>query len=318
MDPRQAATVTVFAGLMSPQLAHVYAALPSGSSETIRLGGTVRGPLSAETHTLPATCHLEFLGHQPQPLARAVIPDPCFWRPGQPYYYEVVVAEVSGNGDSILARHMLALRRLGTSGGRLVWDLDPWQLHAAPLPANPLSTDRASGDKTTDLAAWKKAQMAVIANNPGTDVLRACSLAGVPVVIDLAECDDGVWPDQLRQFAQWPAVACAVLPPGPLQSIRPRDPAPNVLLLQSWTGQRSNAADDRIDGLVVKASDWKRYGEIRAETDMPFVRLQAVPGSAPLDKWKQLCVEQEREQPPLQPIAGTLLCAIGDDPIVSV
>src|SRR5438045_8862035 len=111
----------LFYGATDPAVTHVYvrwSAMLEASSQST-LAGTVRGPFSQLARTLPATVSLADQGPGESLLARAILPDPCYWTPGAPYLYTVqieirdarrVVAEAERTAGS--RPHGMAGRRL--------------------------------------------------------------------------------------------------------------------------------------------------------------------------------------------------------------
>ena len=85
VQPIDVSQLVVFHGDLNQNLAHVYVQLSVADATHLRLRGQVRGPRSALTRTLPASIPLTDLGPGPSALARALVPDPCFWEPGQPF-----------------------------------------------------------------------------------------------------------------------------------------------------------------------------------------------------------------------------------------
>lgn len=53
------------------------------------VGGTISGPYCERARTLPATMPFQMLDTAAEPLAEAVIPDPCFWTRELPHVYRV-------------------------------------------------------------------------------------------------------------------------------------------------------------------------------------------------------------------------------------
>ena len=75
----------IFYGELTVNRAFVYARLPRpADDEGLSLVGQVRGPRCSRAQTLPLTSPLVDLGPGPTLLARALVPDPCFWSPDLP------------------------------------------------------------------------------------------------------------------------------------------------------------------------------------------------------------------------------------------
>src|SRR5438094_7468200 len=105
----------IFYGATNPAATHVYVRWrpdPPGSALGLKLAGVVRGPFSQLARTLPATVPLADQGPGESLLARAVLPDPCYWTPGAPYLYTVEVEVRDGRRAVAQAKQMLGVRPL--------------------------------------------------------------------------------------------------------------------------------------------------------------------------------------------------------------
>jgi hypothetical protein len=101
----------VFFGRATPAEARVYARIPAaGLPAGTRLTGSVRGPHSAHSKTLPAAFPLVDRGPGSTRVAEAVVPDPCFWAPDAPFLYEVRVSLEVGGQDWAQAEQILGIR----------------------------------------------------------------------------------------------------------------------------------------------------------------------------------------------------------------
>jgi hypothetical protein len=72
-------------------------------TETVKLRGTLSGPYSTQTRTLPAEIKFRDLGPQRSGLAQAVVPDPCIWSAELPQFYRVDVEAV--RNEQIVAEY---------------------------------------------------------------------------------------------------------------------------------------------------------------------------------------------------------------------
>ena len=85
-------SLAIFYGDLTVAQAYVYARLPRPAEDSgLSLVGQVRGPRCLQAETLPVTSPLVDLGPGSTLLARAVIPDPCFWSPDLPAIYDVTL-----------------------------------------------------------------------------------------------------------------------------------------------------------------------------------------------------------------------------------
>src|SRR5262245_20393161 len=111
----------VFYGATDPAATQVYvrwqADSPVGGS-ALKLDGVVRGPFNELARTLPAAAALTDQGPGTSLLARAVLPDPCYWMPGAPYVYAVDVEVRAGSRVVAQAQRILGIRPLGVAHRR--------------------------------------------------------------------------------------------------------------------------------------------------------------------------------------------------------
>lgn len=218
--------VLVFHGELDSHTAQVYVkwAEPSNGEWTLR--GHVRGPFSADARTLPATYTLRDLGPGPSLLARATVADPCFWAPGQPFYYEVVAEVCRGTEVRARAEQILGLRHLGLLRGQLYWERTLWTLigcRSETLEDLPWST-------------WRNLQATQVIAAPSEAVCREASLEGVALAahLDAQAMAGGEIENEARRMGKWPSVAM-ILVTGDVAGDRPlRDAAPNCLFAAEW------------------------------------------------------------------------------------
>ncbi len=210
--------LTMFHGEATAALARLFARLDGQGAATAPTG-TLRGPVCALAHTLVA----HYPWQTPPPdfdaWAMAVVPDPCFWSPGQPYLYEAQF-ELSGtSGQQVFIRPAWGLRTLGVVGRRLRWDGKPWVPRVVRY------------DRTTaaEWAEWRALGAVACVRSPDDALCDDASRQGVALWAELPENA----PDPLalvRRWSCWAAVAAVVLP----------STAPNSrqLLHDPWPGAR--------------------------------------------------------------------------------
>jgi hypothetical protein len=83
---------------MQAQVWARYVASPASAAEgRIIVSGTLRGPYCEGTRTLPAQFEFRAVGSGDDPLAEAVVADPCLWSAELPHVYHVDVEARQGN-----------------------------------------------------------------------------------------------------------------------------------------------------------------------------------------------------------------------------
>jgi Glycosyl hydrolases family 2 len=80
------------------------------SGEPIVLRGTLRGPYCERAHTLPADFPFRQLSGE-QPVAEAVVTDPCLWSEELPHLYRAEVEAVRGDATVAEYHGEIGLRR---------------------------------------------------------------------------------------------------------------------------------------------------------------------------------------------------------------
>ncbi len=210
----------LFFGGATPNRATVYARLRDvPAAQGMTLSGLIRGPHCLYSTTLPATIRLGDAGPGETLLARAMVPDPCYWSPELPFLYDVHV-ELKRD-DEVLASidRQFGLRNFGARGKFLYLNGKRWTVRGATTSAEP------------DLSAWHDAPLAMYCPTPPTDALcQEASRVGVLLVVQAPHDADAT--AELRRLARHAAVALLVHSP------EHRDPAwqaaaPNIAFAAS-------------------------------------------------------------------------------------
>jgi hypothetical protein len=279
MQPIDVSQLVVFHGDLNQNLAHVYVRLSVAGATNLRLRGHVRGPRSALTRTLPASIPLSDLGPGPTALARALVPDPCFWEPGQPFLYDVDV-EVCHDDRVVGALHQtLGLRRLGIQGGQLLWESRPWVL---------LGCHDASVE-TSSWHAWRAERMARVVRDPAEHLCRQASEEGVVLIAQLAAATHDGLQQEIHRVGKWASVALIEVPTPPPAMADVRTRAPNVL----WAERVSEPVPPTL-------SDWADLGigdvsargvsrQLPGTTTIPWIALRRLSSPAPLVEAARQC-----------------------------
>jgi len=133
-------------------------------------------------------------------LVEAVVPDPCFWSPLEPYLYDARI-EVSQRGESLgVVRRSIGLRRLGVNGRRLMLDRKNW---AARIISRGGATDE-------ELTLCREIGATLHVDRPDDRLCDAASRIGVFLVAKVSGDEPEIRRELLR-LARYAAVAIAVV-----------------------------------------------------------------------------------------------------------
>lgn len=242
-----AAQLDLFHGEANVNRALVYARLcgqPSGQGLT--LAGYVRGPHSLYSTTLPATIPLVDCGPGESLLARALIPDPCFWSPELPHLYDVHV-EVR-RGDEVLTAidRQWGLRAL-VPRGRFFYDHGRRAVLRGmgwPLPNGMPGREIAS----PDLLAWHDLPAVLATFNPSDELCADASRVGVAIIACLTASDVDVL-EQTRRLARHAAVTVlAIEQPEPIS--RELRQAASAIVARLVRSRQPIPDDERADAFL--------------------------------------------------------------------
>jgi hypothetical protein len=251
----------VFFGRATPAEARIYARIPAaGLPAGTRLTGSVRGPNSVHSKTLPATFPLVDRGPGKDRVAEAVVPDPCFWMPDAPFLYEVRVSLEVGGQDWAQAEQLLGIRPFGSNHRRLILEGKPWVLRAC----------EPSAFAPDDLPKWQQAKQSLFLTAPNDAVCRMASEKGAAI---LARVDGPDAHAELRRLARWPAVMLAVLP----TDFEPGESPPSNLTLAVQLGMGKPPAWAKVvlvEPTGKSSEDWRAS----VAADVSLVAIRRVEG----------------------------------------
>lgn len=193
----------VFYGEATVAEARVYARMDdSRLPEGCQLTGRVVGPNSEFAHTLKVTAPLVDQGPGGSLLAQAILTDPCFWTPEQPYDYRVDV-ELRRGGECIAtAERRLAIRRLGVHGRRLVLEGKAWVIRG-------VCHDEVS---PAGAAEWRDASAVMSIDHVEPELFEDAARQGVLIMANVAGTHDELL-EQLHRLKQFGAVGIVVVKP---------------------------------------------------------------------------------------------------------
>ncbi len=261
--------VEVFFGDANNAEARVYARLPAdGVPPSVRLTGSVVGPVCAYAHTLSAaiqltpkrTSHEQTPGAAPAPLSEAIIPDPCFWSAELPFLYRVEVE--LRQGDILLGatQRMLGIRPLGAQGRRLMFEGRPWVIRGAERTNLPQS----------ELPAWRAADLAMMVDDPDEELCSEASRLGIVLAARLCGAAEPA-EAAVRRLARWPCVALAMADAGNQMSKPARAFARNLLLAQQFGGDVKAVPAEWADVVVCMHKEPQSLAQCAAGSSLPVV-----------------------------------------------
>jgi hypothetical protein len=185
-------------GAASDAMGRVYARLkrPAGR-DNLRLAGTLAGPECRYADTLRAKYSFVDRGSPSFLFAEALVPEPCFWTPQMPHFYQADVELLDGDRAVARASRIFGIRRLGAAGRTLMFEGKSWVLRGMMADELP----------RTDLAGWHEADAAMVVRNPNDAVCDAASRVGVLLVAELGTNEV----PQIVRLRRWPAVGIVVV-----------------------------------------------------------------------------------------------------------
>jgi hypothetical protein len=287
----------VFYGDLTANRAFVYARLPRRADDSgLTLTGQIRGPRCLHAQTLPSVAPLIDLGPGPTLLARALIPEPCFWSPDLPAIYDVVVNLQRGTEIVATARREIGLRSLGIRAQNFVLEGKRWIMRGVCAKS---ATD-------TLPRAWHDAAAAYVCPSANDDRLAEASQWGALAVVEISGTSDEIIA-QLRQLALHPAAALAVihgdLPRDFGQSAR----APNLLLAQPWNPRDNFTPQPWAHAIWADAFATKPLSDLSSSTTLPIIAVRPLPSSLPLDQARSACDQLQRDLAPIGQFAGYIV-----------
>ncbi len=263
-----------FYGQATAAEARFYARLPSHVlGPGCQLTGEVVGPFSHRTRCLPATVKFRppltrpvFEGPRPvetapvsstgaapdSVLLEAVVPDPCFWQPEQPYYYDVSLRLQRGGETLAQVKRPLGLRPLGSHGRRFYMQGKPWVVRGVT---------RAAALDDDDWHAALHLGATPVVDRPGADLCNQAHRLGV-LLMATAEANGSPPPLDsaaavaalARGLASHPAVGLLLLPPTAPWSDACRAATRNVLV-----GCRVDPLQHAEQNLAAAIPPWAQF-----------------------------------------------------------
>jgi hypothetical protein len=284
----------VFYGELTVNRAFVYARLPRPADDAgLKLSGQVRGPRCLHAETLPLSVPLVDLGPGPTLLARALVPEPCFWSPHLPAIYDVTVQLQRDNEIVATARRELGMRSLGVVGRHFVLEAKNWVLRGV----------RADSVISIFPRAWHDASAAYVAGGEDDDLLAEASQWGALAVVEVGGTTNEI-AMRLRQLAMYPAVAVAVIRGDPSTEFRPSTVTPNLLLAQLVAAHDEFAVRPWANLLWAEATELAALAKLQAMSDFPMVAVRRLKTPALIEQARAACDRFQRDLTDVGQFAG--------------
>jgi hypothetical protein len=297
MSQLDAGEFVVFHGELNPQLAHVYVQLPSAPARDVRLRGYVHGPRSRLTRTLPASVPLTDLGAGPSVLARALVPDPCYWGPAQPYLYDVEVELCRGNRPLLSFRQTLGVRSFGLHGCRLLLESRPWTLVGC----------YETSVTTAPYSAWRESQAVRVVVDPSERVCQEASEEGVMLVAELRGGSTDSLAREVHRLGKWAAVMLIVVGHREATELPLRARAPNVLLATHVVEPDSRALSPWAHVGLCDLSESGLASRRVVAGAIPWMARRRLASAIPLEEAVEQCRRLYEEIAPLGACLGCLV-----------
>lgn len=289
----------LFTGATSEHSALIYArSRGAAPTSDLTLRGTLIGPYCELSHTLPATVPFVDVGPGNEPLARALVPDPCCWSPDLPALYAARVELVVDGQVREQWERRIGIRRFAPRGRDFVFDQKRWVLRGV----------WQSSVTTRDLADWRAAPAAMVVEQPADELCAAASRQGV-VVVAIARGDGAELVDELRRLAQWPAVILCLVDGELPVDTTPRRIAPNLTIAQRWPRENTSLLANWAEAIWLEiGDDVPVAAEQTRKCSLPVVacrRLASADGGAiELTRARAACDDLQRDLAPFGDFAG--------------
>ncbi len=295
--------VALLHGDLNSQQAHVYARWPGVLDQNEwQLRGTITGPTNRLTRTLPAVVPLRDMGPGADLLARAIVPDPCFWAPGYPYLYDVRIELVTGNHVLANEHREFGMRMLGVVDDRIYLESRPWKL----LGAKDTSADER------DFGAWRDAALTRRTWAPNQQACDQASHEGVMLIADITceVCADArKLARELTRLSRHASVAIATLPATTVLTEQVRLTVPNLLVAQRSAGREPITSAPWADLVVYEVEDegFDTLAEQLAECRLPVVVQDRATAAMSLKQLFDHCQQLATKLDSIQCVAGCMV-----------
>jgi hypothetical protein len=264
-------------------------------SRGLELAGTVRGPFCARATTLPSRVPLAACPPGPSLLATAWVPDPCFWSPALPAWYDVQLQLRRGGQLVQQASWQLGIRQLGVRGRDLFLEGHRWVLRG-------VDRRRAIGGM---LDEWRDLSAALLLVEFDEQLARDASQSGVMLLVTV-DAPPELLESRLRQISRHAAAAIVVLENDPPTPQSPRQAAPN-LLLAARIATESAPVPAWADLAIVACGPATDLAESLRICDVPVLAQRPLPQALPLAAARAACDRLQRDLADAGDLAGYIV-----------
>ncbi len=276
----------VFYGDTNECVASVYARLMIATNATdYSLNGQIKGPNNAFGQTLSSTTSLSDLGPGLSVLAKASVPDPCFWSPESPALYELAV-ELRHGGQVVEATSReFGIRMFGRRDRDLFSNSRRWVCRGV-LKRGPQDFD--------DLSQYRENSMVIVREQPEDSLCKATSRQGVMLVPLLCGDEKQILRD-LKRVARWGSVGMAMIrPSGTVDGDKLLSTALNILLVEVNTSPEPIKPADWASAIFGFRLAPEACGRQATKCHLPVLAFRRYDGSG------GACVDTRRECERLQ------------------
>ena len=258
-----------------------------GTARDCHLEGTIRGPFSLVSQTLPATFVWTDCGPGETLLAKVCLPDPCAWSPRTPSSYRV---------DLQIIRAGQVIHELTADFG--IRDLIPHGRSLLSFGVQRVVLRGVSADHTNwdSMADWRATEATMLVTEPDDSLCRMAANEGVIICARLSGADRLI--DRFRRIASFPSVAVIWIDDATIHESL-KQIAPNVLIAAAVDDSRNRELAD----LLVWSVDNPSADTTRA-FDKPVLALRPLTDPLPLAEARAACDRLQSDLAPQHDLAG--------------
>lgn len=294
--------IEVFHGEVTPHSAQIYArveGLPGGEDWTI--AGWLRGPECRLAKTLPTNHVFTDLGAGQTLLARAFLPDPCFWSPELPALYRVTIEVRQQNSVVHTEERELGVRFLGTQSDSFYWENKRWVLRGVS------NTEFAKAA----LPVWRDAGAAMLVKDPSDELCCEASHEGVLLVACTADASLAM----LRRLARWAAVGIVVTSAEADILADSRRLFPNLMLAQFVSVEKPWPPSPACSAVFVAESVLRSSESQFTGGRLPIIAVRRLDSSVSLAEGREACDTLQRDLAPIGDFAGYVVTGAEDSDV---
>lgn len=240
--------IEIFHGRLNPASAHVYAQLRGVTTQDgLSMAGFLRGPYCLYSTTLPATIKFIDAGPGESLLAKATLPDPCFWSPALPSLYDVHLELRRGEEVLAVCERQFGIRALDVRGRFLYDQGKRFVLRGVSAQLDPRL--RSPVTDLPDLLCWHDAPAAMLAMSPANSLCEEASRVGVLVVASVTADQPAL--QEVQRLSRYASVAIIVLAGDVPIDNDLRVAARNTILARWIDAAEDVAVDEGCEAIVV-------------------------------------------------------------------